>query len=87
MFFHQESLDQQNKSKLDQDQIQSLKAEIARIKSIEQDFEDIKVSFFVAQSRFHVSPKFSCLEENRKKKNFFGAFFRSFLYHFLRFLI
>lgn len=41
----QESLDQMNKSKQDQDQIQSLKSEIARIKSIEQNFEQVQVSF------------------------------------------
>lgn len=63
-----------NKSKQDQDQIQNLKAEIARIKSIEQNFEDVKVSFCVKHriicyqrtEKFHFYLAiFTCLEKEK----------------------
>lgn len=89
----QESLDQMNKSKQDQDQIQNLKAEIARIKSIEQNFEDVKVSFLCKTSSnllsahrkvsFFILAIFTYLE---KEKLFWWLFF-FFPYHFLVFLI
>lgn len=44
MFREQESLEQQNKSKHDQEHIQSLKNEISRLQQIEPVYENIKVS-------------------------------------------
>lgn len=44
IFFQQESLDQLNKSKGDENQIDSLKNEISRIKGIEEKFETLQVN-------------------------------------------
>jgi hypothetical protein len=76
--FLQESLDQQNRSKQDQDQIQSLKSEIARIKSIEQSFEEVKVSWFLyipenTQKFSFFFWRISCFKV-KKKKNCLVAF-------------
>lgn len=88
LFREQESMNQQSKSKLDQDQIQNLKAEISRIKSIEQDFEDVKVSLCVVKNQ-HI--RISCLAKvfmswriSEKGKTFLVTFYVLSFIIFLR---
>jgi hypothetical protein len=49
IFREQESIDQQNKSKQDQEHIQSLKNEISRLQQIEPIYENIKVSLSLSR--------------------------------------
>lgn len=74
---NQESLDQLNKSKNDQAQIQSLKSEISRLSRIEPIYENVKVSS-VPHGEFVISaPKcFATFASG----NYFGAFLIIFFF-------